>query len=238
MEEEKTKSENAGWLLPAAIIAAGVMIAVAVLYTAGGRPEVARNGATGAAAVGLKPETLRGDNEPFLGDPGAPVEVIEFSDFQCPFCERFFQAVEPQIINEYVKTGKVKFVYRNFAFLGAESVRAAEAAECAADQGKFWEYHDYLFNQQSGENQGAFADAKLKQFARAVGLDGALFDSCLDGGKHKNEVERDLEDGRNAGVTGTPATFVNGKMISGVSSTRPYDPFKQAIDEALRSAGK
>ncbi|HEV7424691.1 MAG TPA: thioredoxin domain-containing protein [Candidatus Paceibacterota bacterium] len=104
-----------------------------------------------------------------MGSLQAKVTVVEYADFQCPFCGKLFQETEPTIMN-YVKDGKIDFVYRDFPFLGSESIRAAIAARCAADQGKFWEYHDYLYNHQSGENQGAFSDVNLKSFASVLKL--------------------------------------------------------------------
>ncbi len=104
------------------------------------------------------------------GSDSAPVVLIEYADFQCPFCGRFFRDTEMSLINDYVAQGKIKFVYRDFTFLGEESRWAAEAARCAGDQGKFWEYHDYLYNHQSGENQGAFSLDNLKSFAKTLGL--------------------------------------------------------------------
>ncbi|KKW28858.1 MAG: DsbA oxidoreductase [Parcubacteria group bacterium GW2011_GWB1_52_7] len=161
--------------------------------------------------------------------------VVEFSDFQCPFCGRFYKNVEPRLLDEYVKTGKVRFVYRDFAFLGDESTWAAEAAECADEQGKFWEYHNYLFERQNGENQGAFSKVNLKSFAKAVGLEGSKFDQCFDGGKYTAEVEKDLADARALGVNATPTSFINGVKVTGAV---PYESFKVSIEEALANAAK
>ena len=105
-----------------------------------------------------------------MGNKNAKVTIIEFADFQCPFCERFFKDAESNIIKDYVNSGKVKFAFRHYAFLGQESNFAAEASECANEQGKFWEFHDYLFKNQQGENQGAFTKDKLKGFAATLGL--------------------------------------------------------------------
>ncbi len=104
------------------------------------------------------------------GGSGATVTVLEYGDFQCPFCGRFFKETEKTIIDGYLKDGKINFVYRDFAFLGPESIRSAEAARCAGEQNKFWEYHDYLFNHQNGENQGNFSDIYLKSFAGELKL--------------------------------------------------------------------
>lgn len=105
-----------------------------------------------------------------LGNADAKVAVILYTDFQCPFCGKFFKETEETIIKSYIQQGKIKFVHRDFAFLGNESIKSAEAARCAADQGKFWEYHDYLYNHQNGENQGNFSNVNLKLFAQKIGL--------------------------------------------------------------------
>lgn len=163
---------------------------------------------------------------PTLGNKDAKVTVIEFADFQCPFCEQWFKQVEPEINKNYIDTGKIKFAFRHFAFLGDESTWAAEASECANDQGKFWEFHDYLYNHQGAENSGAFSKDNLKSFAAVLGLDTATFNSCLDSDKHADLVKNDTNDGSTAGVSGTPATFINGMQISGAC---PYTTFDGAI---------
>lgn len=168
---------------------------------------------------------------PFLGKKDAKVTIIEFADFQCPFCERLFKDAIANIKKDYVDTGKAKLYFRNYAFLGPESTWAAEASECANEQGKFWEFHNYLFNNQKGENQGAFSKENLKTFALNLSFDTEKFSNCLDSEKYKNNVENDLNDGKKAGVSGTPATFINGTLVSGA---QPYSNFKTIIDEELK----
>jgi protein-disulfide isomerase len=170
-------------------------------------------------------------NLPALGNPKAKVTVVEFGDYQCPFCGRFYKTTEQQLKEEYVKTGKARFVWRDYAFLGEESFWAADAARCANDQGKFWEYHDLLFERQAGENEGAFAKENLKRFARELGLDGNAFDSCLESTKHRIEIESDVKDGSAYGVSGTPTTFINGQKVVGAV---PYEQIKVIIDAALK----
>lgn len=114
---------------------------------------LARGTSTRAAAAGEPNAPPAGERDVILGDPNAPVTVIEYGDYQCPFCARFFTDVEPFIRDEYIKTGKVKMVFRNYAFLGPESVDAAEAAECAKDQGKFWEFHDALYEAEAEDGR-------------------------------------------------------------------------------------
>lgn len=221
--------------LPASIIVAAIVIAGAVIYSTGQR-EVAKQPALltdnePAAGAGLNSLI---DDDVVLGDSNAPVEVVEFGDYQCPFCGRFFNNVEPRLISEYVETGKVKFVYRDFAFLGPESLAAALASQCAAEQGKFWEYHDKLFRAEitdGRENNGNLSPAFMKSLAAELGLNGGQFARCLDTRKYQTEIDKDYEDGVANGVNGTPATFVSGKLMSGAL---PYSVFKSAIDNALK----
>lgn len=126
----------------------------------------------------------------------------------------------------YVKSGQVRFGYVHFAFLGEESIWAAEASECANDQGKFWEYHDYLFTHQAGENQGAFSKANLKKFAAEMKLDSAAFDACLDSGKHTEVVKAETAFGQSLGARSTPSFLVNGRALVGA---QPFEVFQQLI---------
>lgn len=226
--------------IPTAIVVAGIIVAGAILWTnQQGRPgqltatPTGQTDQTGKSDQQPPPAAAQAptvDDDPFLGSADAKVTIIEFSDFQCPFCGRFFHDTEPKIIENYVKTGKVRFVYRDLAFLGEESVRAAEAAQCANEQGKFWEYHNTLFSSQSGENEGAFKDENLKKFARDLKLDAAKFDGCLDSQKYRSEVQKDTDDARIAGATGTPTIFINGRATVGA---RPYADFAKIIEEEL-----
>jgi protein-disulfide isomerase len=167
--------------------------------------------------------SVSADDDPSLGPDDAAVTIIEFSDFQCPFCARVVPTIK-QIEEEFGDS--VRIVFRDFPLsFHQQAQKAAEAAECADDQGKFWEMHDKLF-----ENQNALGIDSLKQYANELGLDGGEFDSCLDSGKHAEEVRKDFADGQQAGVTGTPAFFINGKLVSGA---QPFSVFKQAIEQEL-----
>ena len=162
------------------------------------------------------------------GDPNAGITIVEYSDFQCPFCER----VEPtldKILQDYA--GKVKLYYKHFPLTQGHQYaqKAAEASECAADQGKFWEYHDKLF-----ENQGALDTNSLKRYATDLGLDAAKFNACLDNGDKTNQVNTELQEGISNGVQGTPAFLINGQLLSGA---QPYANFKQIIDSELIKIG-
>ena len=162
-------------------------------------------------------------DSPARGPANAPVEIVEFSDFQCPYCQRANPTVQ-QVLTTY--GDRVHFVYRHYPLPNHPNARpAAEAAVCAADQGKFWPYHDVLF-----PNAGRLATTDLKHHAAELGLDSAKFDACVDGHQSKARVDADVRAGEEAGVNGTPAFFVNGRMLSGA---QPYDAFKRIIDEEL-----
>lgn len=168
-----------------------------------------------------------------MGDGNATVTVVEFSDFQCPGCKNFHDNVEDVLIEQYVKTGLVKFTYRSMGdWLGPESFNAAEAAYCAADQNKFWEFHKTLFANQGLEGRGSFADKRLKAMAQELGLDTDAFNSCYDGNQSQAEVSQDRADGQSAGVTATPSFVVNGKLVTIVSS---YEELFQAIDAEIQA---
>jgi len=173
------------------------------------------------------------DDDPFIGDDNAPVTIIEFSDFQCPFCRRFYTQTLPQIKSTYIDTGKVKFVYRDFPLSfhpGAQP--AAEAGECADEQGKFWELHDKIFDEQGKQGTGTvqFSSTDLKQWAADIGLDTGKFNECLDTGKYRSEVQADFSAGGAAGVTGTPGFIINGKPLTGA---QPFTVFQQIIEAEL-----
>ena len=162
------------------------------------------------------------DDDPSIGPENAAVTIVEFSDFQCSFCA----AVQPtikQILDTY--GDKVRLVFRDFPVLGPRSQKAAEAAECADEQGKFWEYHDKLF-----QNQQALAVNNLKQYAADLGLNTSEFNNCLDSGKMASEIQKDFRDGQGYGVDGTPIFFINGILVSGA---RPYEVFELIIEHEL-----
>ena len=165
-----------------------------------------------------------------LGDPNAPVTVIEYADFQCPVCKRAETSVIAQLEKDYIEKGTVNIEFRNFAFIGQESFNAAQAADAARDQGKFWEYHDALFNAQGRENGGNYTYDKLVELARQVGLDVAKFEETLTNNVHLEAIQKEADDAKASGVNSTPTFFIGGKMIAGV---KPYAEFKAAIAEAL-----
>ena len=188
------------------------------------------------------------DDDPALGPKNAKVTIVSFEDFQCPFCGAF-TGLNPEMVKsmqsrdpswqpaltglkkDYIDSGKVRFIWKDYPFLGQESFWSAQAARCAQDQGKFWEYHDYLFSHQNGENQGAFSKENLKKFAAELKLKTADFNNCLDNAKYEKKIQEAVTYGQSVGVNGTPATFVNGKLVSGAV---PYSTFKPMIEEELK----
>jgi len=180
--------------------------------------------------------TVSIDDDPVMGDRDAPVTIIEFSDYQCPFCGRFYRNTLPLIRDNYIKAGKVKFVYRDFPLpFHSYAEIAAEAANCAGEQDKYWEMHDRLF-----ENQRNLSRENIKNLARSLTLDMDAFNECFDNNKYSKEIKKDIIDGRNAGVRGTPSFFIGRtqkgkKTIKGykIVGARPYSSFKQIIDRVL-----
>ncbi|MBI2147178.1 DsbA family protein [Candidatus Woesearchaeota archaeon] len=167
------------------------------------------------------------DDDPVMGKAKAPVTIIEFSDYQCPFCSRFYTQTLPQLKSEYIDTGKASFVYRDFPLtsIHPEAKPAAIAANCAEKQGKYWEMHDKIFT-----NQQSLSSSNYKAWAGELGLDAGKFESCLNDPAMGAEVDKDLQDGASAGVQGTPAFFINGRLLSGA---QPFSAFKAVIDAEL-----
>lgn len=182
------------------------------------------------------------DDDPVKGNPDAAVTIVEFSDFQCPFCKRFHETTLPLIQENYIDTGKVKFVYRDFPIEGIHpngAMPAAMASECADEQGMFWEYHDKLFQTQRSWESLPRADvaAQFKVYAEEFGLNTEQFNECLDSGKYFEEVNRDYQEAVAYGVTGTPGFFI-GSEESGfikISGAQPYSSFQRILDQLLAS---
>lgn len=210
-----------GWIVGASALA---VVAVAVLIWAS-------NASSTTPPVTTVPPGIT-QNGQTRGDPAAPVTIDEWADFQCPACGLFARQTEPQILSTYVAKGQVKIVFHNFAFLGPESNWAAEAALCAGDQGKFFDFHDRLYAAQAGENKGAFAKDKLKKIGTDLGLSPA-FATCVDSGRYAQSVRDEQNVGQGKGVSKTPTLFVNGNKYEGAYS---FDEMKNIIDPLL--AGK
>jgi protein-disulfide isomerase len=164
-----------------------------------------------------------------LGDPDAPVVLEEFADFQCPTCRSWLEAIEPEVIENYVTDGQVYFVFRHFPILGPESLAAANASMCANEQGEFWSYHDVLFANQVGNNAGGFSDRRLEAFAETLGLDVNAFSDCLADARYESAVSEDFQRGQELGVPGTPGIVINGVLLEDFS----FASISQQVDAIL-----
>jgi protein-disulfide isomerase len=169
-------------------------------------------------------------NQPTLGNSDAPITLIELADFQCPFCKKFYDDSFSTIKKDYIDTGKVKFVFVNLAFLGKESENAAEAAMCAKDQGKFWEYHDAIYENQGGENLGIFNDQKFLAIAKGLDMNTEDFKSCINNDSHLEAVTEERMLANKYGLSGTPTFIMGDKVLKG---SYPAETFKQIFDAAL-----
>ncbi len=208
------KSNTSLWIIGGVIVAAVIVLGLVVINLSAPRtPRVPAQTSSGR----------------ILGSADAPVTIDMYSDFQCPVCRRADLMIQ-QLAPKYIDTGKAKVVYHNFAFIGRESTQAALAAECANDQGKFWAYATNLFDNQIGENVGAFSDANLKRFAQELNLDTAAFNACYDSAKHSALIQQELDAGRALGIKATPSFFINGQFIEGLLSP---DQFSQTIESYI-----
>ena len=234
------------YLIFLAIIIAGIMVAGAILWREDNSSvsnkiassvnvenmEAEQNNKTGSdipdSAKNIK---IAGEgDDPILGDPDAKITMVIFGDFQCHFCKKLETEIKPIIIEEYVKTGKVKIIARDFPFLGQASVLAASAANCAFEQNRYWEYSELLHSSQTGHDPAPFVKESLSSFAQKLGLEEKKFNECLDSDKYLDEVKKDFDDGRALGVAGTPTSFINGEVLKGAL---PFEEFKKVIDKIL-----
>ena len=248
-------------LVPLSIILAGVIVAGSILVTGekinlppafglisnkvdqntlGTKKgsATAANGAPGQLgalqnppALATEPKNFELGSNPIQGSESAKVSIVEFGDYQCPYCGRFYKEVLSKLKSDFVAKGLARFAYRDLAFLGQESKDAALASRCAGDQGKFWQYHDKLYNSQNGENQGAFKVANLKSFAKGLGLNAAEFNSCFDSRRHDPAVVSDMNDAQSYSVNSTPTVFINGKLFD---SRYGYDNLYSTIETELK----
>ena len=213
--------------------------AIRKLLEQGARPQA-------AAAPGAEERTelsLRGiDGGAVKGDAAAPLVLVEYTDYQCPFCARHFASTVPALTSEYVATGKLRYVLRDMPLEAIHPLafKAAEAVRCAGDQGRYWEMHDALF-----QNQRALGTAQLTHYAKGLGLEMAAFEACLDDGRHGAAVRADIAEAEAAGITGTPTFFlaVAGeggalRTLQKIRGAQPYAAFKSAIDAALAELAK
>lgn len=230
-EQRKAKQKQFGFI-GGAILAAVIVVGILIIAT---RDSDSDNSSVTLPAAMLDASIPRDGR--ILGDPNAPVTIVEYSDYQCPFCKRFHEDVFPQLRDEYIKTGKVKFVYTDYTLIDGftegdygESDRAADAVACAGAQGKFWEMHDTVMHNQTGENIGGFTKANLAKMAELLDLNMGDFNSCLDDRDYKDEIAAGEEQGKAMGVSGTPSLFINGVKVD---YTGRYADLKKDIDAVL-----
>ena len=185
------------------------------------------------------PLMISADNDPVIGNPDAPITIIEFSDFQCPFCARFHIQTLPTIMEEYIEKGTVKLVFRDFPIqsIHPNAVPASVAAECANEQGKFKQMHDILFEKQNewSNLETVYAIELFNQYSEQINLEQEQFSSCLSTAKYVKEIQNDLNDGRTYGVTGTPGFFIGNQEMGFVElkGAQPFESFKKVIDRQL-----
>lgn len=239
---EGRTSPRRDYFLPVSILVAAILIGGAVVFASfwkGG--STTPNGGTVASSTAPTAPTANtnaimtlGSRDAILGNPDASVTIVEYGDFQCPFCGQFYSQTEPLIVANYINTGKAKMVFRNFAFLGAESTAAAEADECAEDQNQAWAYHNALYTAKvaddaagGGEDDGFFSTAELLKLGQQVGLNMTTFTSCVNNNTDANLVATDKANASNDGIESTPTFFINGQEIEGA---QPYSAFQAVLD--------
>jgi len=236
-KEQIRRKEQRSRLLGIGLITIGALF-VAFLFI---YPNLKPIGAVAEAPARTRPDSV---NFNAIGDPNAKIRIDEYSDFQCPFCRIFFENTEEALVEKYVADGTVYFEYHSFgAFIGAESGQAAEAAYCAGDQGKFWEMHDIIFANQTGENVGAYTDRRLVAFAEKLELNMTDFNDCFDSSKYADLIDEDMKNGITAGIKATPS-FIMTYTVNGEEKTvliegaQTIDVFQQNIEAALAEMGQ
>lgn len=181
-------------------------------------------------------DIITDNSSPLLGSKDATITMVEFGDYQCFYCHKFFNNTESNIVKNYIDTGKVKMVFKDFTIIGQDSVSAANAAHCAQEQGKFWEYHDILYNNWSGENTGWASATNLAQFAKQVGLIQDQFNQCMTQAKYMAVVRGSVSDANTLGLTGTPDFFIIGpdNSVTKVVGAQPYEVFDEIFKSKLQ----
>ena len=179
--------------------------------------------------------TLVENGSPRLGDVNAPVTIVEFGDYQCFFCNKFYHDTEKKLIEDFVDTGIVSWIFKDFTIIGPDSVAAAIGARCAADQNMFWEYHDILYENWSGENNGWASAEHLEEFAVLIGLNQEEWSKCVQSERHIQSLQASNEDAQALGISGTPAFFIIGSDgVTVLSGAQPYDVFARTINEQIK----
>ena len=182
-------------------------------------------------------ETFVENGSPVLGNPNAPITLVEFGDYQCHYCHVFFESIEGKIIKNYIETGKVKMIFKDYNIIGKDSVKASQGAHCANDQGLFWEYHDILYSNWTGENNGWASGANLANYAQDIGLEMNQWTDCMSQQKHSKTILTSNEDAKKLQLTGTPAFFVinSDGQVSKLFGAQPFEVFERLFDEQLEN---
>lgn len=214
-----------------ALLVGGAMIGVSYWYSSS---QIDSSSSSGAGASSSSIILTGFPEQPTKGYLGAPVAIVEFSEFYCPYCARFAFNTLPKIVEEYVEKGLVKIVFRNFPVHGEPAILAAMGGECAHEQGRFWDYHDKLFTQIFKENQRT-DKAALIELAAELGLDVGAFKVCLNSERHRESVEEDMAEGQRLGVRGTPSFSIDGRLVVGA---QPFEVFQKIIEEELERSGE
>ncbi len=171
---------------------------------------------------------------PILGNPSAPITIVEFGDYQCERCYQWYHETKPTIVRDYIDTGKANLVFVDLAFLGRDSIPASMATYCAEDQGMYWEYHELLYNSQESVDGGWANSERLKAFAFSLDLDMELFESCLDSGKYSKRVQYNIQQAKENGVRGTPGFFIVGpNEQQQIGGAQPFSVFKKILDSMI-----
>ena len=196
-------------------------------------PSPTTQGATGSLKISM--DTFLANGSPILGDPNAPITLVEFGDYQCHFCNVFFHSTEEDIVTNYVDTRKVKMIFKDYTIIGPDSINASHGAHCANDQGLFWEYHDILYSNWTGENNGWASLENLTKFAQEIDLDMERWIECMTNGTHSQIILASNEDAQKLKLTGTPAFFVIGSdgKITKLFGAQPYDVFENIFEAEL-----
>jgi protein-disulfide isomerase len=223
----------------AGIASIAIIVAFLAFNTLGNEPELVVEPTPTIQESGpakITAATFMENGSPILGDPNAPVTLVEFGDYQCYFCNQFFHTTEGELFKNYVETGKVKVIFKDYTIIGPDSVTAAHAAHCADEQGQFWKYHDTLYNNWNGENNGWASSENLLRFASDIGLDIDQFSQCMIDSKHTPIIVNSNQDAKDLGLTGTPAFFVIGpdNKVTKIGGAQPYDVFERIFNSELK----
>jgi protein-disulfide isomerase len=226
LEQQRAERRKRLLMIVGGVVAVAI-VAVLVLIFVNNRGDSSNLPDVQAAAA---PDAAIPVNGMTIGDPNAPVKVVEYGDYQCPFCAEFNKDGMPPLLSDYIATGKVQLTFVPFSFLGDESIAAAEAAFCANDQGKFWAMHETIYANHNGENIGSLSTSRLQEMAQKSGLDMDQYKACVDAGTHQGDVQNSSATARQAGIASTPSFVINNGDPIGYAS---WVDFKAEIDAAL-----